>query len=310
MKIFLLTALVTSLTLLGPPSLYASPQTPINAVVTVAMLGDLVQTVGGDRVKVTNLMGPGVDPHLYKPTTNDTTQLSRADLIFYVGLNLEGRMISLFERLSQAGKPAIAVGETLPKDHLLTPPDFEGQPDPHLWFDVALWSKTVPAIVSALSKADPEGRAQFEANGAALSQRLAELHAWCLTEAESIPEKNRILVTSHDAFNYFGKAYGFKVVGLQGISTISEAALADVSGLVDFIKQQEVPAIFVETSVNPAAIKRVAEDAKVRIGGELFSDAMGSPGEMKHGFDTGTYEGMVRSNMTTIAQALKPAPAP
>ena len=278
---------------------------PVRAAVTIGMLADLVRQVGGDRVAVTQLMGPGVDPHLYKPTSEDAATLSRADVIFYSGLMLEGRMADLFARLGRAGRPVYAATETVPEDRLLEPAAFEGHYDPHVWFDVALWADTVPTIVKGLSAVDPAGATEYEKNGAELRERLAELDAWCRRTAEALPENRRILVTSHDAYNYFGRAYGFKVIGLQGVSTVSEAALADVAGLVDFIRNQNVKAIFVESSVNPAAIRRVAEDAGVSIGGELYSDAMGRPGERRDGFDTGTYDGMVRYNMTTIVDALK-----
>jgi manganese/zinc/iron transport system substrate-binding protein len=170
---------------------------------------------------------------------------------------------------------------------------------------VSMWAQTVPTIVKGLSEVDPEGKTIYENNGSALTDRLNTLHQWCKDTVAQLPENQRILVTSHDAYNYFGRAYGFKVIGLQGVSTVSEAALADMANLVDFIKKQNVKAIFVETSVNPAAIRRVSEDAGVKIGGELYSDAMGNPGEMRKGFDTGTYDGMVRYNITTIVEALK-----
>jgi manganese/zinc/iron transport system substrate-binding protein len=277
----------------------------IQAATTIGMVADLVKQVGGDRVEVVQLMGPGVDPHLYKPTSGDAATLSKADVIFYSGLMLEGRMGDLFARLARTGKMVYPVTESVAEDQLLEPEEFEGHYDPHLWFDVGLWAQTVPTIVKGLSGVDPDGKALYEANGAGLLERLASLDRWCRETAAQLPEASRILVTSHDAYNYFGRAYGFKVVGLQGVSTVSEAALADMASLVDFIKEQNVKAIFVETSVNPAAIKRVAEDAGVKIGGELFSDAMGEPGQMKGSFDVGTYEGMVRHNLTTIVNALK-----
>lgn len=284
---------------------FAGAEGPVRAAVTIGMLADLVGQVGGDRVEVKQLMGPGVDPHLYKPTAEDAAALSRADVIFYSGLMLEGRMADLFARLGRSGRKVFAATESVPEGRLLEPAEFEGHYDPHVWFDVALWADTVPTIVKGLSEVDPAGKAEYEKNGAALRERLAALDAWCRQTAGALPEDRRILVTSHDAYNYFGRAYGFKVIGLQGVSTVSEAALADVAGLVDFIRSQKVKAIFVESSVNPAAIRRVAEDAGVSIGGELYSDAMGQPGEMRDGFDTGTYDGMVRYNMTTIVEALK-----
>jgi manganese/zinc/iron transport system substrate-binding protein len=283
----------------------AMAQEKIKAATTIGMVADLVKQVGSDRVEVDQLMGPGIDPHLYKPTSTDASRLSKADVIFYSGLMLEGRMGDLFARLARAGKKVYATTESVPEDLLSEPKEFEGHYDPHIWFDVSMWALTVPTIIKGLSEVDPASKEIYENNGAALMDRLAKLHQWCKDTAGELPENRRILVTSHDAYNYFGRAYGFKVIGLQGVSTVSEAALADMVNLVDFIKKQNVKAIFVETSVNPAAIRRVAEDAGVKIGGELYSDAMGNPGEMRGGCDTGTYEGMVRYNLTTIVNALK-----
>jgi len=284
----------------------AMAQEKIKVATTIGMVADLVNQVGGDRLEVDQLMGPGIDPHLYKPTSTDASRLSKADVIFYSGLMLEGRMGDLFAKLARAGKKVYPTTESVPEDLLTEPKEFEGHYDPHIWFDVSMWAQTVPTIIKGLSEVDPAGKEIYESNGAALMDRLGKLHQWCKDTAGELPESRRILVTSHDAYNYFGRAYGFRVIGLQGVSTVSEAALADMANLVDFIKKQNVKAIFVETSVNPAAIRRVAEDAGVKIGGELYSDAMGNPGEMRGGgFDTGTYEGMVRYNLTTIVNALK-----
>lgn len=277
----------------------------IQVAATTSMVGDLVRQIGGDRVKVDQLMGPGVDPHLYKPSAMDARRLGKADVIFYSGLMLEGRMADLFTRLGRSGRSVYAATESVPESLLLEPPEFQGHYDPHLWFDVSLWSKTVPTIVEGLSTVDPDGKAVYEKNGKTLSSELEQLHQWCIDRISELPKEKRILVTSHDAYNYFGHAYGFRVVGLQGVSTVSEAALSDMASLVDFIKEQKVKAIFVESTVNPAAIRRVAEDAGVVVGGELFSDAMGTPGELHGGLDTGTYEGMVKYNVNTIVNALK-----
>jgi manganese/zinc/iron transport system substrate-binding protein len=277
----------------------------VHVATTIGMVADLVRQVGGERVEVEQLMGPGVDPHLYKPTSTDAARLSKADVIFYSGLMLEGRMGDLFAKLARSGKRVYPTTESVPEELLTEPKEFAGHYDPHVWFDVSMWAQTVPTIVKGLSEVDPEGKTTYENNGTALTDRLNTLHQWCKDTIAQLPENQRILVTSHDAYNYFGRAYGFKVIGLQGVSTVSEAALADMANLVDFIKKQNVKAIFVETSVNPAAIRRVSEDAGVKIGGELYSDAMGNPGEMRKGFDTGTYDGMVRYNVTTIVEALK-----
>ena len=226
-------------------------------------------------------------------------------MIFYSGLMLEGRMGDLFAKLARSGNKVYPTTESVPEELLTEPKEFAGHYDPHIWFDVSMWAQTVPTIVKGLSEVDPDGKTIYENNGAALDGPLGQAASVVQGYAAQLPEKQRILVTSHDAYNYFGRAYGFKVIGLQGVSTVSEAALADMANLVDFIKKQNVKAIFVETSVNPAAIRRVAEDAGVKIGGELYSDAMGKPGEMRKGFDTGTYDGMVRYNLTTIVKALK-----
>ncbi len=277
----------------------------IQVAATLGMVADLVKSVGGDRVVVDQLMGPGVDPHLYKPTSSDSIRLGKADVIFYSGLMLEGRMGDLFAKMARGDKKVYPITESVPENLLLEPEEFEGHYDPHLWLDVSLWAATIPTIVKGLSDVDPAGTSVYEQNGATLTKKMEALHTWCQQKAAELPENKRILITSHDAFNYFGRAYGFKVVALQGVSTVSEAGLSDIASLVDFIKKQEVKAIFVETSVNPAAIQRVAKDAGVSIGGELFSDAMGHPGQMHEGFDTGTYEGMVRYNLNTIVNALK-----
>ena len=249
-------------------------------------------------------MGPGVDPHLYQATARDVRTFQAADVIFYSGFHLEGQLGDVLERLSHR-IPTVGVAEAaIPEDEIIKVQNGYGH-DPHVWMDPGLWAKTVPVVASKLIEIRPDCADEIEANAAAYREQIEALDRWARESVATIPEEHRILVTAHDAFNYFGRAYGFRVVGLQGVSTISEAALADMASLVDFIKKQGVKAIFVETSVNPAAIKRVAEDAGVGIGGELFSDALGGRGETKRGFDVGTYEGMVRYNLTTIADALK-----
>lgn len=272
---------------------------------TTGMVADLVRQVGGERVHVHQLMGAGVDPHLYKPTAADAAVLARAEVVFYNGLGLEGRMASLFERMAAAGRRTHAVAIAVPEDLLVTAENGHGQPDPHIWMDAALWARCAGGVAWALAEADPEGRAFYDERAKEAQQRLLDLDAWLRTRAQELPAERRVLVTSHDAFGYFGRAYGFRVLAPQGISTVSEASLADITALADFLRHHRVPAVFVETSVNPAAVERVASDAGVKIGGELFSDAMGPPGEMRHGFDTSTYDGMMRANMMTILQALR-----
>jgi manganese/zinc/iron transport system substrate-binding protein len=278
---------------------------PINVVATTGMVGDLTERVGGDLVAVESLMGPGVDPHLYKATASDVRRLQRADVIFYNGLLLEGKMTTLFERMKKGGRHVFAISDQISHDQLLQPPGATGHPDPHIWFDIELWAQCVDAVVAGLTAAEPAHAAAFAANGAKAKLDLAGLHAWAVRKAAELPEAKRILVTSHDAYNYFGRAYGFQVVGLQGISTVSEAALADMAKLVDYISAHQVKAIFVESSVPHATIERIATDAGVVIGGELFSDAMGTPGEIENGYDLGTFDGMVKHNLTTIVDALR-----
>jgi manganese/zinc/iron transport system substrate-binding protein len=277
----------------------------LQVVTTVTMVSDMVKQIGGDRVNVQGLMGPGVDPHLYKATAADIAKLQRADVIFYSGLMLEGKMQELFDKMSRTRKHIYPTTANIPKNLLLQPAQFEGHYDPHVWFDVSLWEKCVAAVTQGLSAADPAGKEQFEKRGKELSQKMVALHEWAIKKANELPKEKRILVTSHDAYNYFGRAYGFQVVGLQGVSTVTEAGLADMVKLVDFIKQKQVKAVFVESSVSPVAIQRISKDSGAKVGGELFSDAMGTAGQIENGYDLGTYEGMIKHNLTTIVEALK-----
>ena len=256
-------------------------------------------------MEVEGLMGAGVDPHLYKASASDAQKLQRADVIFYSGLLLEGKMQDVLTKLARTKRFVYPVTETVPQDKLLEPPDMAGHYDPHVWFDVQLWSACVEMVVKGLSEFDSGSKDYFHKRGEAYKERLKALHKWALDRAGELPKEKRILVTSHDAFNYFGQAYGFQVVGLQGISTVTETSLADMAKLVEFIKKHEVKAIFVESSVPHKTLERVAQDAGVRIGGELFSDATGTPGQVEHGYDLGTYEGMIRHNLNTIVEALK-----
>ncbi|HMP82622.1 MAG TPA: zinc ABC transporter substrate-binding protein [Verrucomicrobiota bacterium] len=277
----------------------------IKVTATVTMITDLVKQVGGDSVEVSGLMGAGVDPHLYKASASDVTKLQNADVIFYCGLLLEGKMQDVLTKLARRNKHVYAVTESIPEDKLLEPPAFSGHYDPHVWFDATLWSLCVDAVVKGLSEYDPAGKEHFEKRGVEYKARLATLHEWALKKVGELPKEKRVLITSHDAFNYFGRAYDFQVVGLQGISTVTETSLADMIKLVEFIKDHKVKAIFVESSVPHKTIERVAKDAGVKVGGELFSDATGTPGEMENGHDLGTYEGMMRHNVNTIVEALK-----
>lgn len=280
------------------------------AITTTTMVTAMVQDVGGEDIEVIGLMGPAVDPHLYKPSAHDTAKLRQADLIFYNGLMLEGRMGELFTKLSRKGNKVYAVSEDISRTLLLEPPEMDGHYDPHIWFDPSMWSTCVDVVVVALSSHEPKKRASFEARGKALKEKIENTNNWAKNKIAELPPPKRILVTSHDAYNYFGRAYGFQVVGVQGISTVSEAGLADIASTVDFIKAKKVKAVFIESSVSPGTIERISKDSHAKIGGELFSDAMGLPGEMETGpdgerYDLGTWEGMIKRNVNTIVEALK-----
>lgn len=277
----------------------------IKVVATTSMVADLVKNVGGDRVEVHGLMGPGVDPHLYKATATDVLKLQQANVIFYNGLLLEGKMQELFGQMARKKKFVYAVTEDLPKEQLLEPASMGGHYDPHVWFDVPLWSKCALKVAEGLGEYDTANKAHYGKRAGDLQKKLEELHQWALKKASELPKERRIVVTSHDAFNYLGRAYGFQVVGLQGISTVTEAGVADMAKLVDFIKEKKVPAVFVESSVSHATIDRISNDSGAKVGGELFSDAMGAPGQIENGYDLGTYEGMIKHNMNTIVTALK-----
>jgi len=277
----------------------------LKVAATTTMVADLARQVGGERTEVEALMGPGVDPHLYKAAASDVTKLQQADVIFYSGLLLEGKMQDIFAKLARSKRFVYPVTEAIPVEKLLEPPQFAGHYDPHVWFEVPLWKMCVDIVTKGLSEADPAGKDSYEKRAATTRARMDELHAWALKKAAELPAERRILVTSHDAYNYFGRAYGFQVVGLQGISTVTEAGLADIAKLTDFIKQKKIKAVFVETSVPHHTIERISTDTGVKVGGELFSDAMGTPGQMENGYDLGTYEGMIKHNVTTIVDGLK-----
>jgi manganese/zinc/iron transport system substrate-binding protein len=278
----------------------------VNVTTTVGMIADIAKNVGGDRVNVTALMGPGVDPHLYKPSTGDVTKLDQADIIFYGGLDLEGRMEGLFEKMEALGKPAFAVAGEIDPARLRKPIEFEGKFDPHIWFDVTLWQEAARKVAKELANLDPASKPIYERNLDAYLRQLDELHAYVKEQIATIPPESRVLITAHDAFGYFGQQYGLEVRGLQGTSTATEASARDVQDLARLIADRKIKAIFVESSVPPATIEAVqravqARGWDVRIGGQLFSDAMGADGTPE-----GTYVGMVRHNVHAIATALRP----
>lgn len=276
----------------------------LNVVTTTGMIGDIVKNVGSDHVEVISLMGPGVDPHLYKASEGDVTRLQSANLIFYNGLHLEAQMGEVIEKMNEFGVKTVAVTDMIDRSLLNASPTYVDQFDPHVWFDVSLWMKAVEQVRETLTEVDPAHASEYEANAEAYLNQLEELHQYVLTQAETIPVEKRVLITAHDAFNYFGEAYGFEVRGLQGISTEAQAGTADVQELVSFIVERQIPAIFVESSVpqrNIEAVQAAVQDQgfNVVIGGSLFSDAMGTAGTPE-----GTYIGMVTHNIDTIVSAL------
>lgn len=276
----------------------------IQVVTTIGMITDIVENVGGERVTAVGLMGPGVDPHLYSASEGDVARLRNADVIFYNGLHLEAQMANVLERMGQTDVVTVAVTDGIDRSELLAPPEFEGAYDPHVWFDVTLWMVATEAVRDTLIELDPAHADVYEANAEAYLAELEALHEYVQEQAARVPAEQRVVVTAHDAFNYFGQAYDFEVRGLQGISTASEAGTADVQALARFIAERQIPAVFIESSVPQRNIEAVqaavrAEGFDVQIGGELFSDAMGNPDTPE-----GTYEGMVRHNVDTIVSAL------
>jgi manganese/zinc/iron transport system substrate-binding protein len=274
----------------------------IRVVATTGMVADAAERVGGERVSVRALMGPGIDPHLYKASEGDLRRIESADVILYNGLHLEAKMADVLEEIGKSGRVTRAVAEAIPPGRLLRVS--ETQVDPHVWFDVGLWKHAVLAVSDTLAEVDPEHAAVYRANAAAYAAELDELDAWVSGQAERIPADKRVLITAHDAFGYFGAAYGFEVRGLQGISTVSEAGTRDVAELADFIVERRIPVVFVESSVSPRTIQAVraaveAQGFDVRIGESLFSDAMGDEGTPE-----GTYPGMVRHNVRAIVAGL------
>lgn len=298
-----LLCLVMGVSACSAPDASRGKVTRLFVVTTTTMITDLVKDIAGDKVSLKGLMGPGVDPHLYEPVPDDAIAMSQADLIFYNGLMLEGQITDI---LAVKGAKAFALGDSVPEEELKGD---ENHPDPHIWGNAMLWSRCVPVVVDALVEADPDNAQFYRQRGDEVRLNLEELHQWSLERVKEVAPSSRVLITSHDAFEYFGDAYGFKVIGLQGISTVNEAGIAQRVKLVDYIKENSVKAIFVESSVSPTAIKSIAADSGVKIGGELFSDAMGKPGKIERfageEYDLGTYRGMLMHNINTAVNALK-----
>ncbi|RCW41975.1 metal ABC transporter solute-binding protein, Zn/Mn family [Paenibacillus prosopidis] len=303
MTIIFLVLTVTFVSACGQQTTGGNGKLKITA--TTGMITDVVQQVGGEYVEATGLMGAGIDPHLYKASQGDVKKLDDADVIFYNGLHLEGKMAEMFEALEQR-KPTVAVSSYLKEDQLHAAQDQSlGGHDPHIWFNVKLWMSATEVIRDTLVEKDPEHADYYKENAAAYIKELEQLDNYAREQIALIPEKARILVTAHDAFGYFGEAYGLTVTGLQGMNTMSEYGSKDVSKLRDYLVENKIKAVFIESSVPKKSIESVIEGARqlgheVKIGGELYSDAMGDAGT-----EEGTYIGMVKHNVDTIVAALK-----
>lgn len=274
-----------------------------HALTTTAMVGDLVKAVAGDDVRVTVLIGEGVDPHLFKPTRDDTAKLLKSDIVFYNGLMLEGKMADALIRLARR-IPVVAVSESIDSERVLLEDGEEGYSDPHVWMDPTLWAQALDVVARELTALAPEHADDFESRAAAYAAQLEEMHAYSQRVLSSVPQDARVLITAHDAFGYFANQYGWRVEGIQGISTESEAGVRDIERLVEMLVENKIGAVFVETTVADRNIRALIDGAAARghevvIGGRLFSDAMGTPGTYE-----GTYLGMVDHNVTTIARAL------
>ncbi len=276
----------------------------VRVVATTSIVADLVRQVGGERVQVTGLMGPGVDPHLYRASEGDVTRMADADIVFYNGLHLEGRMAELFEQMAGRGIATAAVTGGIDESRLLSPPEFQGAHDPHIWMDVMMWRDAALHVGEVLADLDPAHAEEYRTGASGYAARLDEVDAAIRARIDRLPKERRVLVTAHDAFNYFGRAYGFEVRGLQGISTMAEAGTADVQDLARFVAERRIPALFVETSVSPRSIEAVqaavlSRGFQVAVGGNLFSDALGGEGSGAE-----TYEAMIVHNVETIVSAL------
>lgn len=271
---------------------------------TTSMIGDLASQIAGDRARVEHIMGAGIDPHQYKATPGDANLLNRADVIFYNGLNLEARMTDMLESMKRR-KTVIRLSDHIEEEKIIQTYEGANIPDPHIWFDVGLWSKTVPVVVETLSEKDPDNADYYRESGRQYRETLSELDTWVEKRIREIPQKRRVLITAHDAFGYFGRRYEIEVEALQGVSTVSEMSTSDVERLGDLMMERGITALFLETSIPPRNIEAVInycrnQGFQVERGGELYSDALGEPQT-----PAGTYTGMVRHNVNTIVEELK-----
>ncbi|MEK4147620.1 zinc ABC transporter substrate-binding protein [Robertmurraya sp. FSL W8-0741] len=276
----------------------------IMVTTTIGQIADGVKNIGGDKVEVISLMGPGTDPHLYKATQGDIEKLEKADIIFYNGLHLEGKVLDVLKKINDK-KPTYAIGEVISEGSLLEDTEDSSAVDPHIWFDISLWQQALEKVRDGLIEIDPDNEEYYSKNADDYFSELDRLKEYAEEKMAKIPSEQRVLVTAHDAFGYFGAAYNMEVMGLQGLSTESEYGLGDVQELVDLLVERNIKAVFIESSISERSINAVIEGAKqkgheVTIGGELFSDAMG-----EEGTEEGTYIGMYRHNVKTITDSLQ-----
>ena len=304
MRFLLLSALLVLCAACAESSGSIKREGTIKVVTTTSLVGDLVENIAGEAVEVTSLMGTGVDPHLYKASAGDVEKLAGADMIFYNGLNLEGKITDVLVQMRKNGIFTVGVAEGIDKSLLFSPEEYQGYYDPHIWFDVALWKKAAKVVMEAFTLYDPENAPVYRRNTQSYLEELDLLQAYKQKKIATLRPDRKVLITAHDAFNYFGKGYGFEVMGLQGISTDSEASVADIKNLSKTITERKIPAVFVETSISPRYMRALRASVKargfdVRIGGSLYSDSMGNPGT-----EEGTYIGMFKSNVDTIVRSL------
>ncbi len=304
MRFFLLSALLIFCAACTESSGSIKREGTIKVVTTTALIWDLVENIAGEKAETISLMGTGVDPHLYKASAGDVGKLAGADMIFYNGLHLEGKITDVLGQMRKSGIFTVGVADGIDKSLLFSLAEYEGYYDPHIWFDVTLWKKAAKVVMEAFSLYDPQNARIYRRNTESYLKELDLLQAYIQKRIATLQPERRVLITAHDAFNYFGRGYGFEVMGLQGISTDSEASVADIRNLSKTITERKIPAVFVETSISPRYMRALQASVKARgfdveIGGSLYSDSMGSLGT-----EEGTYIGMFKSNVDTVVESL------
>ena len=304
MRFFLLSALLIFCAACTESSGSIKREGTIKVVTTTALIWDLVENIAGEKAETISLMGTGVDPHLYKASAGDVGKLAGADMIFYNGLHLEGKITDVLGQMRKSGIFTVGVADGIDKSLLLSLEEYEGYYDPHIWFDVTLWKKAAKVVMEAFSLYDPQNARIYKRNAESYLKELDLLQAYIQKRIATLQPERRVLITAHDAFSYFGRGYGFEVMGLQGISTDSEASVADIRNLSKTITERKIPAVFVETSISPRYMRALQASVKARgfdveIGGSLYSDSMGSLGT-----EEGTYIGMFKSNVDTVVESL------